>query len=49
MAETTGSHRGIDAPRALSVFESVQKAMESDANLVLDIEWRLYRKDGPAR
>jgi hypothetical protein len=49
MAETTGSRRGIDEQRALSVFESIKKAMELDADLVLDIEWRLYRKDGPSR
>jgi hypothetical protein len=49
MDETTGSRRGIDEQRALSVFESIKKAMELDANLVLDIEWRLYRKGGQSR
>jgi hypothetical protein len=48
-AETSGSRRGIDGQSALSVFESIQKAMELDADLVLDIEWRLYRKGGPSR
>jgi hypothetical protein len=49
MAETTGSRRGIDEQRALSVFESIKTAMELDADLVLDIEWRLYRKGGASR
>jgi hypothetical protein len=49
MAEMTGSRRGIDEPKALSVFESIKKAMELDANLVLDIEWRLYRQGGRSR
>jgi hypothetical protein len=49
MAETTGSRHGIDEQSALSVFESIKKAMELDADLVLDIDWRLYRKGGQSR
>jgi hypothetical protein len=49
VAETTGSQRGINGQRALSVFESLKKAMELDADLVLDIEWHLYRKGGQSR
>jgi hypothetical protein len=48
-AAMTGDQRGIDTRRATTVFASIQKAMESDAALVLDIQWHLYRKGGPAR
>jgi hypothetical protein len=44
-----GAQRGIDEGSATMVFASIQKAMESDAALVLDIQWHLYRKGGPAR
>jgi hypothetical protein len=43
-AEMTGDQRGIDEPGARTVFESIKRAMESDHDLVLDINWRLYRK-----
>jgi hypothetical protein len=44
-----GAQRGIDARSATTVFASIKKAMESDAELVLDIQWHLYRKGGPSR
>jgi hypothetical protein len=48
-AAMSGDQRGIDTRRATTVLASIQKAMESDAELVLDIQWQLYRKGGPAR
>ncbi|HSF33988.1 MAG TPA: phage resistance protein, partial [Candidatus Tectomicrobia bacterium] len=45
----TGDQRGIDERSATTVFASIKKAMESDAELVLDIQWRLYRKGGQSR
>jgi hypothetical protein len=43
-AEITGSECGIDKHSAVSVFETIKNAMQSDTDLVLDIKWRLYRK-----
>jgi hypothetical protein len=43
-AERTGQQRGIDERGATTVFETIKRAMESDADLVLDIQWHLYRK-----
>jgi hypothetical protein len=48
-AGMAGDEHGIDARSATTVFASIKKAMESDADLVLDIRWRLYRKGGPSR
>jgi hypothetical protein len=47
--EPTGSRRGINERSATMVFETIRRAMESDTNLVLDIDWHLYRKGGQSR
>lgn len=43
-AEMTGDQHGIDGQGATTVFETIKRAMESDADLILDINWRLYRR-----
>jgi hypothetical protein len=48
-AGMAGAQRGIDEGSATMVFASIQKAMESDAGLVLDIQWQLYRRGRPSR
>jgi hypothetical protein len=45
----TDSQRGIDVQRATTLFETITREMQSDADLVLDIQWRLYRKGSQSR
>jgi hypothetical protein len=40
--ETTGSRHGMQRQDALAVFEAIRHRLETDANLVLDLDWRLY-------
>jgi hypothetical protein len=44
--ETTGSRHGLQRQDALAVFEAIKHKLETDANLVLDLDWRLYPRGG---
>jgi hypothetical protein len=42
--ETTGSRHALQKQDALAVFEAIKHKLETDTNLVLDLDWRLYPK-----
>jgi hypothetical protein len=44
--ETTGSRHGMQRQDALAVFEAIKYKLETDANLMLDLDWRLYSRGG---
>ena len=43
--DTTNTRRGIGVKEALELFDSIKKALESNPDLTLDIDWRIYHKD----
>lgn len=46
--ERTGSRLGLGMAEAAALFEDIQKLLASDPDLLLDLDWRLRRKDGGA-
>jgi hypothetical protein len=44
--EAIGSRHAMQRQEALAVFEAIRHKLETDANLVLDLDWRLYPRGG---
>jgi hypothetical protein len=44
--EPTGSRHSMQRQEALAVFEAIKHKLEADANLVLDLDWRVYPRSG---
>jgi len=42
--ETSSFRHGIGIQDALALFDTLRQALEADANLLLDLDWRLYPK-----
>jgi hypothetical protein len=45
-AAATHTHRGRGVDEALELLDSIEQALASNPKLALDIDWRLYPKDG---
>jgi hypothetical protein len=45
-AAATHTHRGLGVDEALELLDSIEQALASNPKLALDIDWRLYPKDG---